>query len=297
MRTRVILCAVGVALWCVYALVRGIICVERQNFYYRDWWRDLRRPDPAAFKLNPVPAAPPSPNPTGFEAPEDGTQMSNSQVRRVIDAIQQTGKGKGVNLLVFGLGHDSAYWNRVNSGGYTVFVEDSPVWIERIMKVHPELQGKVVQYSYRTRNHRDTRKYWDEPRRWESLFMFEDLPAESPLVQLQGKFDVVIVDAPMGMQWCEHCVGRMQSLWTARVMVRPHGHIVVDDCERLTEKAFSLRFYGDANVDGMVDRFGTEPGEGQWQCYYRMDYALPHPELRGPKLPKLEPKEYLEGKP
>ncbi len=291
------LCAAGIALCCVYALVQGSICLEQHNFYFRDWWRDWNQPDAGAFVLNPVPTGPPSPNPTAFEEPAAGTLMTSSQVRRVIDAIQQTGKGKGINLLVFGLGRDSAYWNRVNSGGYTIFVEDSPVWIDMVTKDYPELQGKVVQYSYRTRNHRDTRKYWDNPQLWESLFMFGDLPSESPLVQLQGKFDVVIVDAPQGMPSCEWCVGRIQSLWTARVMVRPHGHIVVDDCERLTEKAYSLRFYGDANADGMVDRSGTEPGDGQWQCYYRMDYALPHAELRGPQLPKLDRKEYLEAKP
>ena len=57
-------------------------------------------------------------------------------------------------------------------------------------------------------------------------------------------------------------------------VVRPRGHVVADDCERLTEKAYSLRFYGDANADGMVDHSGTEPGDSQWQCHYRMDYAL-----------------------
>ena len=52
--------------------------------------------------------------------------------------------------------------------------------------------------------------------------MFDNLPADHPLVQLQGKFDVVIVDAPMGMGGCTQCVSRLQSLWAARVMVRPH---------------------------------------------------------------------------
>jgi hypothetical protein len=218
------------------------------------------------------------------------------QVRRVFDSIQQAGGGKGINLLVFGLGHDSAYWNRVNSGGYTVFVEDSLEWISMIQAEHPELKGKIFQYTYQTRQFRDTRKYWSN-RLWESLFMFDDLPADSPLVKLQGKFDVVIVDAPMGMSGCSQCVSRLQSLWTARVMVRPHGHIVVDDCERLIEKAYAQQFYGDANMNGMVDRFGTQPGDGQWQCYFRMDHALPHSELRGPDLPRPDPKMYLESKP
>jgi hypothetical protein len=37
------------------------------------------------------------------------------------------------------------YWNRVNSAGYTLFVEDSATWIGMITDEHPELQGKVFQ--------------------------------------------------------------------------------------------------------------------------------------------------------
>ena len=44
-----------------------------------------------------------------------GLAARRSQVRRVWDAIQQAGEGKGINLLVFGLGHDSAYWNKVRA--------------------------------------------------------------------------------------------------------------------------------------------------------------------------------------
>ena len=54
-------------------------------------------------------------------------------------------------MLVFGLGHDSAYWNKANSGGYTVFVEDSAEWISTIRAEHPELEGKIFQYTYKTR--------------------------------------------------------------------------------------------------------------------------------------------------
>eukprot|EP01043_Picozoa_sp_COSAG02_P104738 COSAG02_NODE_40746_length_402_cov_0.508251_1_plen_96_part_01 len=94
MKRRIVFCAVGIALCCVYALVQGVICFEQHNFYFRDWWRDWNQPDPSAFVLNQVPTGPPSPNPTAFEEPAAGTLMTSSQVRRVIDAIQQTGKGK-----------------------------------------------------------------------------------------------------------------------------------------------------------------------------------------------------------
>ena len=51
-----------------------------------------------------------------------------------------------------------------------------------------------------------------------------------------------------------------------------------------------------ANENGAVSRWGTEPGDGQWQCYYRMDNALPKAKYRGPKGAHIESKSW-EGKP
>ena len=45
-----------------------------------------------------------------------------------------------------------------------------------------------------------------------------------------------------------------------------------------------------------MSRWGTEPGDGQWQCYYRMDNALPKAKYRGPKGAHIESKSW-EGKP
>lgn len=101
--------------------VFGVICIERTHVAVRDAWRDMTMMRDE-LPLNSPGAA--SPNPPDFVPPLAGTQMSSTQVRRIFDAIHQAGGGEGINLLVFGLGHDSAYWNKVNSGGYTVFVED-----------------------------------------------------------------------------------------------------------------------------------------------------------------------------
>lgn len=245
MRSRLFAALLFTAL--LFLAIVGTVSIERHRFILRDKWRDLTMEWPGASVLNPVGQS--RANPVEFEEPLAGTQMSSSQVRRIVSEIKAAGKGEGVNLLIFGLGHDSAYWDRVNSGGYTVFVEDSATWIEMIQTQYPKLEGKIFQYTYRTRLGRDATAYWDDHApngpSWESLFMFGELPRESPLVQLQGKFDVVIVDAPMGMQWCDWCVSRLQSLWTARVMARPGGRIIVDDCERMVEKTMSQRFYGD----------------------------------------------------
>ncbi len=64
-----------------YLFVRGIICLEWNQLYVQDAWRDLTMPRPGASVLNPVPTDSPSPNPAEFEPPLDGTQMSSKQVR------------------------------------------------------------------------------------------------------------------------------------------------------------------------------------------------------------------------
>jgi hypothetical protein len=218
MKPKAAIMACGAFITSAFALV-GIICTTEwivessggnhlhyHGMFLRDIWRGMTSvttPAAGALVLSPVPVDGPRANPTVFEPPLAGTQMSSAQVRRIFDTVQEAGGGAGINLLVFGLGHDSAYWNRVNSGGYTIFVEDSTAWIETIQQDHPELAGKIFQYTYKTRLGRDATKYWHNGRgaSWESLMMFDDLPPDSPLVQLAGKFDMVIVDAPMGMQW------------------------------------------------------------------------------------------------
>ena len=50
--------------------------------------------------------------------------------------------GGGVNFLIFGTGHDSKFWTRMNSGGRTVFLEDNPVWV----KVDQSLEVYEVKY-------------------------------------------------------------------------------------------------------------------------------------------------------
>ena len=102
------------------AAVMGFVCLESTHFVLRDSWRDITAMR-AEFPLKEprFPLTGPRvdlwndahlrPNPPEFEPPSAGTQMSSSQVRRIHDAIHQAGEGKGINLLVFGLGHDSAY--------------------------------------------------------------------------------------------------------------------------------------------------------------------------------------------
>lgn len=82
-------CAVVLGL--VLAVV-GVVCVEYHLVVLRDVWRDATMVRPGASQLQPVPAGGHSANPTEFEKPLDGTQMSVPQVRRVVDTIRAAGQ-------------------------------------------------------------------------------------------------------------------------------------------------------------------------------------------------------------
>ena len=82
-------CAVALVL--VLAVV-GVVCVESHFVVLRDVWRDATMVRPGASQLQPVPAGGHSANPTEFEKPLDGTQMSVPQVRRVVDTIRAAGQ-------------------------------------------------------------------------------------------------------------------------------------------------------------------------------------------------------------
>lgn len=58
------------------------------------------------------------------------------QINWVADELYAAGLGLGVptNLLVFGLGLDSALWQSINCLGRTVFLENYPgVWVGRVV--------------------------------------------------------------------------------------------------------------------------------------------------------------------
>ncbi len=136
-------------------------------------------------------------------------------------------------LLIFGVGKDSTFWMQANEGGRTEFVEHEPEWIQRTRELLP---GVVVhQVSYDTR-----RPQWKRLlRRQDRLFM-EDLPNSV----LATNWDVIFVDSPQGGS--SKRPGRMKSIYTASVLARrgTDVDVLVHDCDRPVEAAYSDRFLG-----------------------------------------------------
>ncbi|EKX48478.1 hypothetical protein GUITHDRAFT_105625 [Guillardia theta CCMP2712] len=198
-----------------------------------------------------------------FRLPPAHTQQSLEQIRVTWNELQRGGAGHK-KLLIFGLGHDSDWWASVNPGGETVFVEDNKDWIKHVLQSAPNLD--VVQVTYSTVLGRDLNKFRDRDK-WGELAM--NLP---PRI-LQHKWDVVLVDAPMG--FAPENPGRMQSIYMATKLVRKGGLVVVDDCERPAEELYMRLMLGEGNMFHTVGRRGKVMKDGTLiagnkQCYFRM---------------------------
>ena len=133
------------------------------------------------------------------------------------------------NILVFGVGHDSSYWIKLNSGGATWFLEDNFKWADRVRKRIPDIQMKMVTYSTRRRQ---WRRIMDQP---------EKLCMNLPDILPELYWDVIFIDAPMGANG--RTPGRMQSIYSASKL--NYRHILVHDCNRTVERKYFKKFIGE----------------------------------------------------
>lgn len=143
----------------------------------------------------------------------------SSELTKIITKII---KQKPVNFLVFGVGNDSSYWININKGGRTVFIEDSPDWLEKIKTQDPRIEAYLVNYNSNILE-------------WEKLLNRPDLLAmDLPNKVTNTKWDVILVDAPEG--WHDNCPGRMKSIYLSSKLIKIGGHVFVHDCHRKVER-------------------------------------------------------------
>lgn len=155
----------------------------------------------------------------------DGYQISPEAVHFV-----RRNCGPGSNLLVFGLGNDTATWEAINKGGTTTFLEDNGYWFNRIA-VSPTRSCKhLIRYSTTVGASVD----FESP---------SDIPSLELPNELRGRrFDVVVVDGPMGSS--DDSPGRAQSILLASRLVQPDGWVLIDDYSRDLEREISIMTFG-----------------------------------------------------
>lgn len=160
-------------------------------------------------------------------------QISAEQLALIVKTVKAT---PHCRFLVFGLGHDSVLWHRINRHGLTIFLEDDAQWIRHVLTAYPYLHAFQVGYE-------TTLSDWtyliDTPER---------LQMTLPAAVRQREWDVILVDAPAGRG--DQFPGRMKSIFAAAALVTrggadggfPGGDIFVHDCERPVERAYCDRW-------------------------------------------------------
>ena len=200
---------------------------------WQDHWRHL---DEFERLTSAAAGRPPEPETTleRLYPARTGIQLEITELRPVVEAILAR---PGCRLLVFGCGNDSAFWEEVNEGGTTVFLEDDPDWADR---VRPTLERSTIHLVEYDTVLDDWRALLHAPDR-----LVLDLP-----VEVSGlRFDVIVVDAPPGYR--DHVTyagreapGRMKSIFTASRLVAPNGVVFVHDAERTIERVYADHYLG-----------------------------------------------------
>ena len=162
------------------------------------------------------------------------TQLRVPELTLILKTIREY---PGCRFLVFGLGHDTPLWLKMNKGGKTVFLEDHPKWFERITGEFPQATAFKIDYPH---DMTQWRQLLNQPE--EELHVA--LPEGVPL----GAWDVVLVDAPQGYKESPEQKGRMSSIFMSAKLVAENGRIFVHDAERDVEKAYSDKYLRDENL-------------------------------------------------
>jgi len=177
-----------------------------------------------------------------FKMRHPGVQLHLNELELISEEIAAR---PSTNLLIFGVGNDSAFWMHLNAGGRTVFLEDAPNWLRKVKTRLPHIEAYAVTYDTKMS---DWRSHIGRERE-----LLLDLPAE-----IRGiSWDVIIVDAPAGYTdfiklYGVEAPGRMKSIYTASRIVRDNGTVFVHDCEREIENEFSSRYLGPENLRAEV---------------------------------------------
>jgi uncharacterized protein (TIGR01627 family) len=161
-----------------------------------------------------------------FERINKNIQLSPEQLISIIDTLKPP-----CNLLVFGVGNDSSLWIKANKDGNTVFIENNIDWLNKVKRINPELKSVLVEYKTVLSKWKDI---IDKPKELEMDFNSDDYDIR------KTKWDVIIVDAPMGYE--EAHPGRMQSIYEASRIIKDGGHVFVHDCNRKVEGVYTTKF-------------------------------------------------------
>ncbi len=169
--------------------------------------------------------------PRGFvkmfrESYSNSVQLSRYQAQAIGAAILS--RSPGCRLLVFGLGHDTGLWLRLNATGMTHFLETSAEWMAIVGARHADIScGIMPDFGITVRT---------------SMALTDEQLARCVIPDdiRYVEWDVILVDAPPGYE--PQLPGRAVAIYWASRMADRRTHVFVDDYDRPLEAAFADRF-------------------------------------------------------
>lgn len=154
----------------------------------------------------------------------ESMQLAPNQVAAILEVLPPDG-----NMLVWGVGHDSSFWQNQTTGR-TVFLEDHPVWFSKIKAGYPELEMYRVSYDTKVSQWKYHLSHLNQT----------DIRNQLPSSVVSQHWDVILVDAPCG--WKNECPGRFSSIYTSKNL--DADHVFIDDVERQVEKVVTETVFG-----------------------------------------------------
>ena len=171
------------------------------------------------------------------EVVDAGGGCSAEEYRCILEKLREVAP---CSFLVFSCGHDSRLWLAVNEGGRTLFLEDSPHWVDRARKSYG---ADVRLVKYRTRFHEHNR-YLARP----------DLLSTEDFQFLQDEqWDAVFIDGPIGYG---RGPGRMVCFKTVSELPGVK-RIFVHDYNRVVERAYALQYFQRFRLTDQVQKLAV----------------------------------------
>jgi rhamnogalacturonan II specific xylosyltransferase len=218
----------------------------------------------------------------------DDAEMGWDQVESILSVLPEDG-----NLLVWGLGRESVFWNQVTTAR-VIFLEDNgnvdlvngqqqqQRQLDVITKANPQLEAYAIDYT--TTNTKESYDlYMQNPESWPSKLKLDD-DATFPAIVWQIQWHVILVDAPLGYN--NMGPERYQSLYMSQLLARNSQslsssstldlvHVFVDDYERRVERDFAQKVLNRAPLEVMArpERNSVSPANEQAHFVWDNDSA------------------------
>lgn len=176
-------------------------------------------------------------------------QQSRAEISLSFDVLKALAP---CNLLVFGMGHDSLMWTALNPRGTTIFLEEDPKWVHKVLQRAPNLRAYVVKYQTQLQEADKLLTFYKR----EKDCMPPDVRLKGntrcklalsmlPNEVLDKEWDVIMLDAPRG--YFAQAPGRMGAIFSAAVMARARTrpgvtHVYLHDVDRRVEKVYAKEF-------------------------------------------------------